>query len=196
MSASAESNVKNRLVETVTHTTLFGIYAAAIRFLNPGIGFKALGCPAWQASGTGYNIALPSPALGLSAFYFLLATKLFLDHMKQISQLRGLRSIRNSDRIASLLVLLYRDGVVVYAAVLVAWVVNAALIMISYGRFIQGFGVPWINAVYAIGIARLILMLRGEPFSATGVYKVGMEYRVEVGKGHTTSDQPIILTDF
>lgn len=194
MSASAESNVKNRLVETVTHTTLFGVYAAGIRFLT-GLDFKGLGCLA-QVDGSGYNIALPTPALVLSAFYFLLATKLFLDHMKQISQLRGLRSIRNSDRIASLLVLLYRDGVVVYAAVLVAWVVNAALIMISYGRFIQGFGVPWINAVYAIGIARLILMLRGEPFSATGVYKVGMEYRVEVGKGHTTSDQPIILTDF
>ncbi|KIJ23791.1 hypothetical protein M422DRAFT_39458, partial [Sphaerobolus stellatus SS14] len=76
-----------------------------------------------------------------------------MEHVKQISELQWLRSVRYSGRLVSLLSLAYRDGVLIYAS--------------------------WLAAVYSISISRLVLVHEGRPFNPTRVYKTGNEYRIQ-----------------
>ncbi|KIJ28572.1 hypothetical protein M422DRAFT_37320 [Sphaerobolus stellatus SS14] len=102
-----------------------------------------------------------------------------MKHVKQISELQWLRSVRYSGRLVSLLSLAYRDGVLIYASILCVWIVDGVIIIISSKRVLQGFAVPWLAAVYSISISRLVLVLEGRPFNPTGVYKTGNEYRIQ-----------------
>jgi len=118
------------------------------------------------------------PGLILSCFYFSLALNVFMAHLRQKAELTGLKTVRDSNRLASIFSLLIRDTVLVYAAILLAFVVNTVLITGERKRVIQEIGLPWIVAVYTLVTSRLTLMLGGDPRKDTGVYKSGVEYRV------------------
>jgi len=162
----------------IVSMSTFGAKAQIMADKTPGFT-GVLGCIAVLKHDERLLSTLPPASfLALAIFYLGLASKPFLSHLNERSDLQSLQVIRQSDRLASIISLMYRDGILVYAATFCVGCFDLIMFTKDFGEPLSFSAVPWLVGVYALACPRLMLMLGGDPGGTVGIYKSGTEYLV------------------
>lgn len=153
--------------------------------------------PSLPVMGCVYSVRAPYlfvlcgiPSLVLTLTYFILALQKFLQHVRERSNMQGLRTIRESGTLTSLLSLVFRDGLVFYALIFGGILTNALVFGVIKNRLTAEAAFPWLVATYSIVGSRIVLMFDGNPSNPIGIYKEGIELRVDPSRRQFSNEPP------
>lgn len=168
------------IAEAVAYTILVVLNAREIKSkIIPLASSVGSNCLPFKAPHRSLILGLGVPSFVIAVLYCCFAVAAFYKHIDQRKNFINHRFLRESGTLAPILIVLFRDGIVCY--ILCTGGYLAGLILYSvYSQSLLINVAPMVVVLSSSTItSRLVLVLKGDPGYATGIYRAGNDLLIK-----------------